>query len=122
MQIGLFVSLLTIALVVLYVSSEQAFYGWDYTTYQRLLDETESAFRTSPLRALISIWRSAGSDYSKYPTLLLLPLQFAFVDSCLVYILSVSLVYFVPFALTLTAIATQLIPPAFSARFNKAML
>ena len=114
LPIGLLASLtvIAIALVVLYISSEQTFYWWDYTTYQRLLDETESAFRASPLRALISTWRSAGSDYGKYPTLLLLPLRFAFGDSRLVYILSVALVYFVPFALALGAIATQLIPTA----------
>lgn len=114
LQIRLSASLLVIAiaLVILYVSTEQTFYWWDYSTYQRLLDETASAFRASPLRALISTWRSTGSDYSQYPTLLLLPLRFAFGDSRLVYILSVSLVYFVPFALALAAIATQLIPTA----------
>ncbi len=114
LPIGLLISLLVIAiaLVVSYVSSEQTFYWWDYVNYQWQLDEIESDFRASPLRALISTWRSTGSDYSKYPTLLLLPWRFALGDSRLVYILSVSVVYFVPFTLTLAAIATRLIPTA----------
>jgi len=113
LQIGLLCLLgITIALVAVYVLSEQTIYWWDYTTYQRLLDEKELAFRASPLRSLFLTWRSAGSDYSDYPVLLLLPFRLALGDSRFVYILSISLVYLIPFVLVLTSIATRLIPTA----------
>ncbi len=109
--IGLFAFLLVISIIFVtgYISHERAFYWFDYVTYEWILDKLAAALQASPFLALKSAWRSTGSDYSDYPTLLLLPFRWAFGDSRLVYILSVSVLYSVPFGLVLGAIATKLI-------------
>jgi hypothetical protein len=113
-NLGLLAVLLggVIVVVLTYVLSEHTFYWWDYTTYSRLLDQKLAEFQTSPLRALRTTWRSAGSDYSDYPILLLLPFRWALGNARSVYILSVAIVYLLPFAWVLGTIATQLIPAA----------
>ncbi|MGV0027901.1 hypothetical protein [Phormidesmis priestleyi] len=113
-NLGLLAVLLgaTIVVVLAYVQSEHTFYWWDYTTYSRILDRKFAEFHTSPLQALRTTWRSAGSDYSDYPILLLLPFRWAFGNARSVYILSIALVYLLPFVWVLGTIATQLIPAA----------
>ncbi|NJR50223.1 MAG: hypothetical protein HC780_12300 [Leptolyngbyaceae cyanobacterium CSU_1_3] len=103
---------MTIVLVVAYVLSERTFYWWDYTTYSWILEKKLTEFQNSPLQALRTTWRSAGSDYSDYPVLLLLPFRWAFGNGRVTYILSVALVYLLPFAWVVGTIATQLIPAA----------
>ncbi|KAM3110485.1 hypothetical protein [Phormidesmis sp. 146-33] len=112
--IGLFAFLLgmSIIFVAAYISHERAFYWFDYVTYEWILDKLAVALQASPLPALRSVWRSTGSDYSDYPTLLLLPFRWVFGDSRLVYILGVSVLYSVPFGFVLGAIATKLIRSA----------
>lgn len=105
-----FLLVVTIGLVVTYIRSEHTIYWWDYTTYSLLLEKKFTDLQSSPLAALRSVWRSAGSDYGDYPLLLLLPFRWAFGGSRLVYVLSVALVYLVPFALVLASVAATLIP------------
>ncbi|KAM3092418.1 hypothetical protein ACKFKG_22350 [Phormidesmis sp. 146-35] len=112
--IGPFAFLLgmSIIFVAAYISHERAFYWFDYVTYEWILDKLAVALQASPLPALRSVWRSTGSDYSDYPTLLLLPFRWVFGDSRLVYIIGVSVLYSVPFGFVLGAIATKLIRSA----------
>ncbi|KAM3098409.1 hypothetical protein ACKFKF_17250 [Phormidesmis sp. 146-12] len=112
--IGLFAFLLGMSIIFVsaYISHERAFYWFDYVTYEWILDKLAAALQASPLPALRSVWRSTGSDYSDYPTLLLLPFRWVFGDSRLVYILGVSVLYSVPFGFVLGAIATKLIRSA----------
>jgi hypothetical protein len=112
--IGLFAFLLvmSITFVAAYISHERAFYWFDYVTYEWILDKLATALQTSPLLALKNAWRSTGSDYSDYPTLLLLPFRWALGDSRLVYILSVTVLYSVPLGFVLGGIATKLIRSA----------
>lgn len=93
-----------------YVSSEHTFYWWDYTTYQNLTESKVNDFLESPINALYTTWRSTNRDYSSIPTLLLIPFRLTFGNSRLVYILSIVLVYLLPFVLVIAAIATKLIP------------
>lgn len=109
---GLFVLLVLVVITItyIYVSSEHTFYWWDYTAYQYLTIKKAIDFRESPIKALYAAWKSTAADYSDIPTLLLVPFILTFGDSRLVYILSIALVYLLPFALVLGAIAAKLIP------------
>ena len=109
---GLFVLLVLAIITVtsIYVSSEHTFYWWDYNLYQDLTKTKAIDFRESPIKALYYTWRSTGADYSEIPTLLLVPFIFIFGDSRLVYILSIALVYLLPFTLVVGMITTRLIP------------
>lgn len=106
-----------ITITFVYVSSEHTFYGWDYVTYQKWTKETATTFLNSPdnglhkaVSLLLRAWRSTARDYNDFPTLLLFPFFLTFGDSRLVYVLSTALVYLLPFALVLGAIAVKLIP------------
>lgn len=110
----LFVTMVT----YVYVSSEHTFYAWDYGGYQNLTRSTATAFIESPnnvlltaIKTLYKAWRSTAEEFANIiPTLPLLPFILTFGDSRLVYILSIALVYLLPFALVLGAIAAKLIP------------
>lgn len=93
-----------------YISSEHTFYSWDYVTYQYKTASKAIEFLNSPHLAIAETWISTSANYSDVPTLLLVPFLLAFGDSRLVYILSIALVYLLPFALVLGAIAVRLIP------------
>lgn len=106
-----------IAITSTYVSSEHTFYWWDYITYQKWTRETATTLLESSHNGLhkaidlfLRAWRSTARDYNDFPTLLLFPFFLAFGDSRLVYVLSIALVYLLPFALVLGAIAVKLIP------------
>ncbi len=101
---------LTIAIVSLYVLSERSFYWWDYSTYSEQVNQKFADFLRAPFWAIQQTWWSTNKDYSDYPTLLLIPFRAIFGESRLSYIVSVAIAYLFPLALTLGAIATQLIP------------
>jgi len=105
--------LVTIAITYTYVSSEHAFYWWDYVGYQDLTKTTATTWLELPnnvlykaIKMLYATWRES----SLIPTLPLFPFVLIFGDSRLVYILSSALLYLLPFALVLGAIAVKLIP------------
>jgi hypothetical protein len=108
LSIGLIVAALAIA--ILYVSSERYFYFWDYLAYSFSATELMTAFQASTANGLQVFFDSLAEDYNKLSSLLLMPFLLAFGDSRLVYILSCTLVYLVPFCLIIGYIATQLIP------------
>jgi len=109
------VVLVTVAVTSIYVSSEHTFYWWDYAGYNTATVNTANLFRDSPDRA----WREVIESLSKEKNLLislpLVPFILLFGESRLIYILSVSLIYVLPFRLLLGAISAKLIP-AYSRR------
>ncbi|MEG4634019.1 hypothetical protein QUB56_31380 [Microcoleus sp. AR_TQ3_B6] len=104
------VVLVTVAVTSIYVSSEHTFYWWDYAGYNTATVNTANLFRDSPERA----WRGVIESLSKEKNLLislpLVPFILLFGESRLSYILSVSLIYVLPFRLLLGAISAKLIP------------
>ena len=110
---GFFLFLLilaTVAVTSIYVSSEHTFYWWDYAGYNTATVNTANLFRDSPNQA----WRGVIESLSKEKNLLislpLVPFILLFGESRLSYILSVSLIYVLPFRLLLGAISAKLIP------------
>ncbi|MEG4261997.1 hypothetical protein QUA19_18045 [Microcoleus sp. POL1_C1] len=102
--------LVTVAVTSIYVSSEYIFYWWDYAGYNTATVNTANLFRDSPDKA----WRGVIESLSKEKNLLislpLVPFILLFGESRLSYILSVSLIYVLPFRLLLGAISATLIP------------
>jgi len=111
-NIGLFILLcLVIATITtLYVSSERYLYFWDSANYPNQTSDLASAFRTSIGQGFETFFVSLSTDYNKIPCLPLVPFVLIFGNSRLVYILSSALVYNVPFALVMGALATKIIP------------
>ena len=110
---GFFLFLLilaTVAVTSIYVSSEHTFYWWDYAGYNTATVNTANLFRDSPNQA----WRGVIESLSKEKNLLislpLVPFILLFGESRLSYVLSVSLIYVLPFRLLLGAISAKLIP------------
>jgi len=104
------VVLVTVAVTSIYVSREHTFYWWDYAGYNTATVNTANLFRDSPDKA----WRGVIESLSKEKNLLislpLVPFLLLFGESRLSYILSVSLIYVLPFRLLLGAISAKLIP------------
>ena len=104
------VVLVTVAVTSIYVSTEHTFYWWDYAGYNTATVNTANLFRDSPDRA----WRGVIESLSKEKNLLislpLVPFILLFGESRLSYILSISLIYVLPFRLLLGAISAKLIP------------
>ena len=102
--------IVTVAVTSIYVSSEHTFYWWDYAGYNTATVNTANLFRDSPDKA----WRGVIESLSKEKNLLislpLVPFILLFGESRLSYILSVSLIYVLPFRLLLGAISAKLIP------------
>ena len=101
--------LVTVAVTSIYVSREHTFYWWDYAGYNTATVNTANLFRDSPDKA----WRGVIESLSKEKNLLislpLVPFILLFGESRLSYILSVSLIYVLPFRLLLGAISAKLI-------------
>ena len=113
LSVGFFlflVVLITVAVTSIYVSREHTFYWWDYAGYNTATVNTANLFRDSPDQA----WRGVIESLSKEKNLLislpLVPFILLFGESRLSYILSVSLIYVLPFRLLLGAISAKLIP------------
>ncbi|MBE9120965.1 hypothetical protein IQ269_09070 [Tychonema sp. LEGE 07199] len=110
---GLFlflVVLVTVGVTSIYVSTERTFYWWDYAGYNTATVNTANLFRDSPDRAWRGVIESLSKEKNLSVALPLLPFILLFGDSRLSYILSVSLIYVLPFRLLLGAISAQLIP------------
>ena len=102
--------LATVAISSIYVSSEHTFYWWDYAGYNTATVNTANLFRDSPNRAWREVIQSLSKEKNLLITLPLVPFIRLFGESRLSYILSVSLIYVLPFRLLLGAISAQLIP------------
>ena len=81
-----------------------------------------SAFRESPLWAIHSVKDSLAHDYNEIFTIPLVPFLLTFGDSRLVYVMSIALVYQLPFALVIGAIAAKLLSSNSHAVFWSAAL
>ena len=102
--------LATIAVTSIYVSSERTFYWWDYAGYNTATVNTANLFRDSPTQAWREVIQSLSKEKNLLISLPLVPFILLFGESRLSYILSVSLIYLLPFRLLLGAISAKLIP------------
>jgi hypothetical protein len=101
---------ITVAGTVIYVATERGFYSWDYAYYEEVAFWTADVFRDSPFRALRTVAGSMSDDYNLAFTVPLLPVLLLG-RSRLVYELALALLYFLPFALAVGAIASRAVPP-----------
>ncbi|WP_341737538.1 hypothetical protein [Microcoleus sp. CAWBG640] len=101
---------ITIAVTSIYVYSEHTFYWWDYAGYNNATIGLANSFRESPDKAIQEVVKSLANEKNLLISLPLVPFLLLFGDSRLSYILSVSLIYVVPFRLLLGAISVKLIP------------
>jgi hypothetical protein len=101
---------LTSIISTIYISHEQYFYFWDYSHYSDLVNELASKLRESPIKAIQCFIDYLVDDYTQIPSLPLLPFALLFGNSRQVFILSLALVYIVPFCLVTGKIATEILP------------
>jgi len=99
--------LFAVMLCVAYVGAERTIYWWDYAGYQNLVWRTGSAFRESAAAGIAFVFGTLDQSYNALFALPLAPVQALFGSSRLTYVLSVALVYHVPYALVLGAIAAR---------------
>ena len=103
--------LITITISCSYVNSEHTFYAGDFAPvyYHNAVQLVVRAWRQSPAEAIIEIWQSLGQDHNQLFTIPLLPLALLFGDSRTSYIVSVAVVYLLPWSLVMGAIASRLL-------------
>ena len=102
--------ILSITIIVIYISSERFFYYWDWVGYQAMAIYYASNIVSYPLQTLIEIYHSINIEYNHFYTVPLLPLILLFGKTRLGYVLAVTLVYQLPYALVIGGIATRLTP------------
>jgi hypothetical protein len=109
--------LFTVAITFVYISSEHTFYCWDYAAYHDMTIAKATYFRElakDPLRgaleALKEIRTSTAREYSDFHTLLIVPFILTWGDSRLAYVLTIALIYLLPYTLITGAIGAKLIP------------
>lgn len=109
---GLFLllALFSSLVAILYVSSERFYYFWDWGGFQVLAINHARLFLRSIPELLYSINQSRGLEYNYLYVLPLIPPILVFGFTRLGYILSVALVYQLPYALCAAGIAAKLIP------------
>lgn len=100
-------TLVAAAMAFGYVSSERFFYFWDYAMYQDLTADTATAFRSSVGAGVRTVMQSMAGDYNGLFTLPLLPLSLGGDLSRRQFIVSLAVVYQVPFALAMGAVLSQ---------------
>jgi hypothetical protein len=101
---------LTAVISTIYISHEQYFYFWDYSHYSNLVNELASKLHESPFKAIECFVDYLVDDYTQIPSLPLVPFALLFGNSRQVFILSLSLVYIVPFCLITGKISTEIFP------------
>ncbi len=99
-----------IAVTSIYVSTEHTIYWWDFVGYQNAANNLTNLFRASPQTAIDDILGSLFQQKNYLITLPFIPLLYILGNERIVYILSINLLYLLPFSLLLGAIATKLIP------------
>ncbi|AFZ20765.1 hypothetical protein [Allocoleopsis franciscana] len=100
-------ALMIIIITTAYISSEHNFHWW-IDWYARTLDIVTTG-RESPGEAIQRVQQSLIAERNRLFTLPLIPFILVFGSSRLVYEIALALVYLLPFALVMGAIATQLI-------------
>lgn len=102
-------SLFVLAFTYFYVSAERVFYWTDWALYQNLTHVLWQAFQLSPQAAFTVLSASISDDYNSLFAVPILPFYYVLGESRLVFESGLALVYLLPFALVLGAIATRLI-------------
>jgi len=109
--------LLIITITFTYISSERTFYCWDYAAYHDMTIAKATYFRKlakDPSRGILEtlkeIRTSTAREYSDFHTLLIVPFILTWGDSRLAYIISIALIYLLPYTLVTGAIGAKLIP------------
>ncbi len=113
-DLSLFGILVTLVVIIslTYTSLEHTFYFWDFAMFQRdtvaQVDRSTLSYRL-PIRVALN---SLGDDYNKLYTLPLIPLLrlYGAYQSRSIYILSIALVYFLPYLLLIGMTGKLLIP------------
>lgn len=100
-------ALFIVVITSLYIGSEHNFHWW-IDWYSRTID-VAAMFRESPSQAIQIVKRSLMEERNLLFTLPLVPFIWMFGSSRIVYEVALALVYLLPFALVMGAIATQLI-------------
>lgn len=108
----------TLTVVAVYVRHERAIYCWDFSGYQVYTEQLVEFWFNFPgtipakvLGLLAETWHSTGvGQYNYIPSLILFPFLCVFGRNRLIYIMSISICYLIPFALVLGAIASRLMP------------
>ena len=98
-----------IVLVCVYVGQERFFYFYDAAGYQGITADLAYTFTTNTPLALKFIRDSINLEYNYLFALPLIPFLIFFGDHRLVYELTAALIYQLPYALVLGAIASRLI-------------
>src|SRR3989304_6011862 len=113
------VFLLIVILIILitasqYISREKTIYYWDYANYENrtktILDYPQGSVKEFFFAVPKETWLSTGEDYSNIPSIPLLPVMLTFGDSRTVFILGMALLYMLPYAFVVGALAVNLIP------------
>ncbi len=100
-------------LCAVYVGAERTVYWWDYAGYHNLVGRTARAFGQSASAGITYIHGTLSQSYNALFAVPLAPLHALFGSSRLTYVLSVALVYHVPYVVVLGGIA------AFTARASR---
>ncbi|MCP2731245.1 hypothetical protein [Limnofasciculus baicalensis] len=100
--------LMTVTITVLYIAKEQNFHWW--IDWYNATIKVANTFRESPSEGIEDIIDSLRYERNRVYTLPLIPFILIFGKSRIIYEISLALVYLVPFALVMGAIAIQLIP------------
>ena len=104
------VLLISTALVAIYIKNERFFYYFDWGGYYSVTIDYPAQLVQDPLQTILKIKDTINDEYNHFFILPLLPFLLAFGKSRLIYVLSLTLVYQIPYSLIAGGIATKLIP------------
>jgi hypothetical protein len=105
---ALLLLLTVVSLVIRYITPETGFYWWDYADYHNYAILMAEAFNQSPSDGWEFLGQSLSQQKNALHILPLLPIIQLGDHSRLAYILSLALIYLIPFSLGMGAIATEL--------------
>jgi hypothetical protein len=105
------------SIAFVYCSTERFIYCWDYAGFWLVTTGEASLWLSSPVEALRQLAWSMAQDYPLLYTLAPTPLLLVLGESRASYILSLTLVYQLPFALLMGAIAAEIIRKRVTAVF-----
>lgn len=105
---ALLLLLTVVSLVIRYITPETGFYWWDYADYHNYAILVADIFGQSPSDGWEFLRQTLSQQKNALHILPLLPILQVGNPSRLAYILSLALMYLIPFALGMGAIATEL--------------
>ncbi|OAB58029.1 hypothetical protein AY600_18045 [Phormidium willei BDU 130791] len=105
---ALLLLLTVVSLVIRYITPETGFYWWDYADYHNYAILMAEAFNQSPNDGWEFLRQSLSQQKNGLHILPLLPIIQLGDHHRLAYILSLALIYLIPFSLGMGAIATEL--------------